>query len=95
MTLVVGESQDQAGFNAYYVEVMMSCWCGHGPWHHRYPYPPQGYFPPPVYSGPPSEWRRQGDDGQELAHQLQELAYQVAALRRELDEVRRSGAGAG
>ena len=67
---------------------LMSCWCGHGPWHHdRYSYPPPGYPPPEPYGRP----RRRRLDADELADYLQELGEEIARVRRDLDEIRGSG----
>ena len=68
----------------------MSCWCGHGPWHHyTRPYPP-AYYPPPEYYGPQSERHRTGTE-EEPADILRRLEEQIAGLRRDLDDLRRSG----
>lgn len=75
----------------------MSCWCGHGPWHHYgYAYPPRGY-PPPDY--PPAEYwspgrgsrRRRSDE--ELENHLVELEEELARLREELAAARRGEGG--
>lgn len=69
----------------------MSC-CGHCHWHpwgYAAPpaYPPPSYYPPP--EAPPA--RARGAD--ELGALLQDLQEELATIRRELDELRRSGAG--
>lgn len=72
----------------------MSCWCGHGPWHHYgYPYPPSAtYAPsPPAYypsAEPHGRRRRRRADAEELADSLHELEAEIAHIRRELDELR-------
>lgn len=79
----------------------MSCWCGHGPWHHHgysYPaqFPPPGYpppgYPPPGYLSSPAESvgrrRGRGSEVDELADQLEELAEQMARIRQAVDELR-------
>jgi hypothetical protein len=74
----------------------MSCWCGHGPWHHYgYPYPPAAVYgpPPPMYYQPAEPYRRRRRgraDAEELAYYLGELEAEVARIRRELDELRRT-----
>ncbi|MCH0561107.1 MULTISPECIES: restriction endonuclease subunit S domain-containing protein [Streptomyces] len=69
----------------------MSCWCGHGPWHHyMHPYPP-GYYLPPEHYGPPPEQPRRTAETEELTGFLRRLEEEIAALRRDLDELRRSG----
>lgn len=75
----------------------MTCWCGHGPWHHQgYPYPAgQGYGPPPgtYYEPRPYRRRRHGHaDAEELADYLDELEAEVTHIRRDLDELRRTDA---
>lgn len=82
---------------------LMSCWCGHGPWHyHGYPYPPMAaYAPQPAYYPPaePAEpygrrRRRRGRvDAEELADYLHELEEEITRIRRELDELRSSDTG--
>ncbi len=76
----------------------MSCWCGHGAWHHHgyhYP-PPAAYGPPPAMYYPPAEpyrhRRRRQADAEELADCLGELETEVARIRHELDELRRTDA---
>ncbi len=74
----------------------MSCWCGHGPWHHYgYAYPPRGYPPPepsPEYWAPGrGSWRRRSDD--ELERHLVGLEEELARLREELAAVRRGEGG--
>jgi hypothetical protein len=76
----------------------MQCWFGHGPWHyHGYPYPPPypvpGHYFPPEF-GPPPRWgtRRRPADADELAEYLQPLEEEIARVRRDLDELRGSGA---
>jgi hypothetical protein len=70
----------------------MSCWCGHGPWHHHgYAYPPSVYpppFAPPSYSipGPPRRGRRARIE--DLEGYLGELEDELARLRAELAESR-------
>jgi hypothetical protein len=70
----------------------MSCWCGHGPWHrYGYPYPPPGYYPPEYYE--PAQRprpRRRAADTQELAEYLAQLEQQLAAIRREVEQLRGS-----
>jgi hypothetical protein len=75
----------------------MSCWCGHGPWHHQMypyppPYPPPGYYPPPPvqYGMPPGRRRRRAADAEELADYLQQLEEEIANVRRDLDDLRGS-----
>jgi hypothetical protein len=76
----------------------MSCWCGHGPWHHYgYPYPPPAAYGPPatMYYEPAEPYRRRRRrqaDAEELADYLGELEAEVARIRRELDELRRTDA---
>ena len=70
----------------------MSCWCGHGPWHHYgYAYPPPGYPAPgypPTYGGPSQgSWRRRSDE--ELERHLTVLEEELARLREELAAARR------
>lgn len=77
---------------------LMSCWCGHGPWHyHGYPYPPMAaYAPPPAYYPPAEPYgrRRRGRvDAEELADYLHELEEEITRIRRELDELRSSDTG--
>lgn len=82
----------------------MSCCCGHHPCHyHAYPYAP-AYGPPPAAYYPPAEpygygrrWRRrvEAEDAKDLADYLQDLESEVARVRRELDELRRTGATEG
>jgi hypothetical protein len=76
----------------------MSCWCGHGPWHHygsAYPpgYPPPDY-PPPAYWGPGRGSRRRRSD-EELERHLAELEDELARLREELGAARRGEGGSG
>ncbi|WP_142391312.1 hypothetical protein [Mycobacterium sp. ENV421] len=72
----------------------MSCWCGHGPWHHQgYAYPPPaGYAPPPPVYYPPAEpyghRRRRRANAEELADHLHELEAEITSIRRELGELR-------
>ena len=75
----------------------MSCWCGHGPWHHYgYTYPPQ--YPPPAYY-PPEEFydrparrrRRRRRDPEELEDYLQDLQEEIDRVRGELAAMRESG----
>ena len=77
----------------------MSCWCGHGPWHHHgYPYAgPMAYGPPSAMYYEPGPYRRRSRqaDAEDLADYLDDLEAQVARIRRELDEVRRTNAGNG
>ncbi|EUA13594.1 hypothetical protein I545_4723 [Mycobacterium kansasii 662] len=76
---------------------MMSCCCGHGPWHcHGYPYAPSAAYGPPAsfYYEPPEPYRRRRrrqPDAEELADYLSELEAEVARIRRELDELRGAG----
>lgn len=75
----------------------MSCWCGHGAWHHHvYPYPPP-YLPPYASPGshPPPRERHQaphpphhpaGPD--ELQDYLRQLEAEAARVRRELEDMR-------
>ncbi len=67
----------------------MSCWCGHGPWHHwGYAYPPPGT---PPYPGPR---RRRGQaDEEDLADYLRHLEEELARARRELEHIRGGGEG--
>ena len=75
----------------------MSCWCGHGPWHHYgYAYPPsygpRGAYPPPTddyhqgHHGPPLPPRRRRDP-EELQDYLQDLEEELTRLRQELNEL--------
>ncbi|MFR9802341.1 hypothetical protein ACL02T_08565 [Pseudonocardia sp. RS010] len=76
---------------------MMSCWCGHGPWHHYgHAYPPPAYplpgYPAPEYARPywePGGRRRRTDE--ELERHLAALEEEIARLREELAAQRRSG----
>lgn len=67
----------------------MSCWCGHGPWHHY------GYaYPPPMYPAapyPPSEADRERRQRppEELERRLANLEQELARLREELAAQRR------
>ena len=97
----------------------MSCWCGHGPWHHCGPgygpggygpgYGPPGYGPgygPPGYGpgygppgyGPPGSGYGPGRRGrrraraEDLEEYLAELEDEIAAVRVELQELRRRDA---
>ncbi|MEU3098123.1 hypothetical protein ABZ690_25985 [Streptomyces sp. NPDC006967] len=68
----------------------MSCWCGHGPWHHYvHPHAP-GYYSPPEYYGPPPEPPRRTAEPEDLTGLLRRLEEEIAGLRRDLDDVRRS-----
>jgi hypothetical protein len=82
----------------------MSCWCGHGPWHHGGypypPYPPEEYWPPPRRFGPPPQWyappagyrtRRREAAAEDLAEYLNDLEEEIARVRRELERMRESG----
>ena len=76
----------------------MSCWCGHGSWHHYgYAYPPAGYPPaapyPPAYYPPaypesrsPRGRRARAED---LEDYLRDLEDELARVREELAEYRR------
>ena len=69
----------------------MSCWCGHGPWHHYgYMYPPRGYaepdYPEPEYWAP-ARGRRRGT-GEDLERRLAGLEAELARLREVLTEQR-------
>ena len=71
----------------------MSCWCGHGPWHHHgYAYPPPVAYGPPtaIYYQPAKPYRRRRRrraDAEELADYLDGLEAERARIRRELDEL--------
>jgi len=80
----------------------MSCWCGHGPWHHQgYPYPPlypppqyppSAYYPPPEpYDRPPRRRRRRARDPEELEDYLQDLQEEIDRVRQELAALREAG----
>jgi hypothetical protein len=69
----------------------MSCWCGHGSWHHY------GYaYPPPMY--PSAPYPRPGDEregarrrpDEELERRLAHLEEELARVRQELAEQRSS-----
>lgn len=74
----------------------MSCWCGHGPWHHWGPgqgygygpgYGPGGYGPgfgPGIGRGP----RRRRARAEDLEEYLGDLEDEVAAVRAELEEMK-------
>jgi hypothetical protein len=69
----------------------MSCWCGHGPWHHYgYAYPPRGYpdYPSPECWAPGRGSRRRRSDD-ELERHLVGLEEELARLREELAAQRR------
>jgi hypothetical protein len=76
----------------------MSCWCGHGPWHHYgYAYPPPTYappvYPPPDYPSPPPRARRgRRARVEDLERYLAELEDELAGVREELAGYRREGA---
>lgn len=73
----------------------MSCWCGHGPWHHHgYAYPPPAYpppaYPPPYYEPvPPRRGRRARVE--DLERYLSDLNDELARVREELAEHRSEG----
>jgi hypothetical protein len=76
----------------------MSCWCGHGPWHHYGyygppPYPPQGYpptaYPPGAYGPPPATYAvppYRGRSGRRS--RVEDLEDYLAELEDELARVR-------
>jgi hypothetical protein len=76
----------------------MSCWCGHGPWHHYgYAYPPPTYappgyppsaYPPAAYPAPPRPRRRRRARIADL-ETLADLGDELARVREELAEYRR------
>ncbi len=84
----------------------MSCWCGHGPWHHwhgPWRYEGYGYGPPPPGPwgpgpyGPESGPRWRGRPGrasrsreQDLAEYLEDLEGEVSQVREELERLRQS-----
>jgi hypothetical protein len=75
----------------------MSCWCGHGPWHHygyAYPppypaaaYPPAAY-PPGPYAPPPRQRRRGRARVEDLERHLAELEDELARVREDLARYR-------
>lgn len=80
----------------------MSCWCGHGPWHHwgpgyrygrAYGYGPEyGYGPgmgPGLARGP----RRRRSRIEDLEEYLGDLQEEMAAVRAELEEMKRRSGG--
>lgn len=82
----------------------MSCWCGHGPWHHQghlYPpqyappvqYPPPAYYPPDEFDDRPAprRRRRRRRDPEELEDYLQDLQEEIDGVRQELTALRESG----
>jgi hypothetical protein len=82
----------------------MSCWCGHGPWHHygygyppQYPppeYPPPAYYPPEeFYDRPRRRSRRRARDTEELEDYLQGLQDEIDRVRHELAAMRQAGDG--
>ena len=70
----------------------MSCWCGHGPWHHHV-HPCAPGYPPPEYYGPPPERSRRPSETDDLTGFLRRLEEEIAGLRRDLDDLRRSSGG--
>ncbi len=81
----------------------MSCWCGHGPWHHWGYGPDYGYGPPhgygPGYGPPPygrrmrRQVRRWEPEEEDLREYLEDLEEEIGRVRDEL-EARRSGPAA-
>jgi hypothetical protein len=72
----------------------MTCWCGHGPWHHSgYAYPLPYYYPQP----PPPAYRpgpREPDARtrlEELETTLRDLHDELARLREEMSAGREGG----
>ncbi len=78
----------------------MSCWCGHGPWHHQghvypSPYPPPHYpppqypppqYPPPAYY-PPGEPYERPRRRRPRGRDPEELQEYLQDLREEIDRV--------
>jgi hypothetical protein len=69
----------------------MSC-CGHCHWHHwGYPYAAASPAYPPAYYAPPPPPPPRARGADELGTLLQDLQEELATIRREIDELRRSG----